>query len=180
MLRKRVIFGTSYVFPNNDDHFALISSVADHFKVHPANVLIVGSAKLGFSIAPKKRYRYFNDRSDIDVVVVSEQLFDEIWWEIHSTAVRRFDWPQRQDFAKYLMRGWIRPDMFPNINTPRVSNWWNFFTDLSRHVGVRVRGALFRNWNFLESYHGENIQNCALELALEEPPPDRNWSERQP
>ena len=149
VLRKRIIFGTCYVFPDNDDHFDLVNRVADHLEVHPSNIIIVGSAKLGFSVAPKKRYQHFHDNSDIDVVVVSEPLFDQIWWEVHQATVRRIDWPQRTIFAKYLMRGWIRPDMFPNVSSPRVSAWWTFFNDLSRQVGLKVRGAVFRNWAYL-------------------------------
>jgi hypothetical protein len=165
VLRKRVIFGTCYVFPDNDHHFDLVNQVADHFGIHPSNTIIVGSAKLGFSVAPRKRYQHFHDRSDIDVVVVNELLFDEIWWEVHQATERRIDWPQRADFARYLMRGWIRPDMFPNVTSPRISHWWTFFNGLSRVVGLKVRGAAFRNWEYLESYHEANIRDCADSLS---------------
>jgi hypothetical protein len=44
--------------------------------------VVVGSAKLGFSIVPDKRYRAFGETSDIDVVLCSSALFDLFWEDV--------------------------------------------------------------------------------------------------
>ena len=58
------------------------------FRVHLNEVLIVGSSKLGYSLSPLKLYNKFDskflttnlkkDKSDIDIAVVSNELFLEL------------------------------------------------------------------------------------------------------
>jgi hypothetical protein len=40
-------------------YFNLKAAVAEKFEIHPNEVIVVGSTKLGFSIVPEKRYRPF-------------------------------------------------------------------------------------------------------------------------
>ena len=49
----------------------------DHPKA--SSILIGGSGNWGFSFNPKKLYRPFCDESDIDLVVVSEHYFHDLW-----------------------------------------------------------------------------------------------------
>jgi hypothetical protein len=69
---------------SNSSHFDLRNRVSTEFEIHPSEVFVVGSAKLGFSIAPQKLYRHFCDTSDVDVVVVSPKLFDLLWKKLYS------------------------------------------------------------------------------------------------
>jgi hypothetical protein len=49
-VQRHVIFGSSQVL-TDEQHFSLKETVAVHFQVNPVEVVLVGSAKLGFSIA---------------------------------------------------------------------------------------------------------------------------------
>lgn len=168
ILRSSIVFAPCYVLPQHAAHYQLRQAIADHFEVHPVNVVVAGSAKLGFSIAPQKRYNPFGDKSDLDVAVVDDALFARIWWEIHENTRQKFDWPQRGDFSKYLMRGWIRPDKFPAIQAPTTSGWWDFFKSLSKKVGISVNGAAYKDWRFFESYHITAIE-AAQEIERSPP-----------
>jgi hypothetical protein len=68
MVQKHITYGDCYVL-DQDDYFELKSEVSDRFSVHPSEVIVVGSGKLGFSISPLKRYRRFGDESDIDLAI---------------------------------------------------------------------------------------------------------------
>lgn len=94
-------------------YFDLKAQVAQHFGLHISEVLIVGSAKLGFSIAPEKRYRPFGETSDIDVVICSTALFDIFWKDVFDYCARGETWQALGDFRKYLFRGWMKPDKLP-------------------------------------------------------------------
>ena len=83
IVRKHILFGECCML-SQDKYFDLRSEVADHFRLHPNEVLVVGSAKLGFSVVPGKKYRLFGDESDIDVALVSSTLFDELWKQVFS------------------------------------------------------------------------------------------------
>ena len=166
LLRRRVVTGPAYIYPDHSQHYELCEAVAEHLGVHPAKVLIVGSAKLGFSIAPQKRYRPFGDKSDIDVVVVDEALFDRVWLEVHRATESQILWADHGRFAKYLLRGWIRPDLFPDVGGDVVGNWWSVFSGLSKAAGLKVAGAVYRNWYFLEAYQMRALTDCRSNLEL--------------
>ena len=53
--------------------------MASKFEVAANNIFVVGSALLGFSLSPKKNYKLFDDTSDIDIVIVDEDLFKKYW-----------------------------------------------------------------------------------------------------
>jgi hypothetical protein len=154
-----------------DEYFRLRSAVAAKYGLHPNDVLVVGSGKLGFSIAPKKRYRHFLDSSDLDVVIISERLFDIVWQDVHRYFDQGGYWEHADDFRTYLFRGWIRPDKLPpDHKFPFGKAWWEFFNALSasRDFSIsRIRGAIYRNWYFLEAYQELAISECARQLVIE-------------
>lgn len=170
MTRKHVIHGNCAVI-SDTQYFDLRSEVAVKYDIHPNEVLVVGSAKLGFSIAPKKRYRHFTDTSDIDVVIVSARLFDDIWKEVHSFWSQGGYWERSAQFKAYLFQGWIRPDKLPPAATFSLANdWWAFFNSLSasgKYSVFKIVGALYRDWYFLESYQLRGVSACADELRME-------------
>ena len=162
--RKHIVFGDCAVLPN-EKYFQLRQVVSSKFRVHPNDVLVVGSGKLGFSIAPGKRYKTFGDQSDLDVVIVSRALFDTIWEDLYRYSNTGGYWEKEQEFATYLFRGWIRPDKLPpDHRFVFARDWWRFFNDLSAsrdYAGVRISGAIYMNWLFLESYQTIAIADCA-------------------
>lgn len=156
---------------SQDQYFSLRTEVASHFNLHPNEILIVGSAKLGFSIAPNKRYINFSDTSDIDVVLVSNSLFDEIWQSTFDYYNNGGDWSQFKDFKNYHFRGWIRPDKFPPERSfQRCSDWWEFFRELTKsgkYGQYKIRGALYKSWHYLENYQKFCTQRCKEDIQKE-------------
>ncbi len=68
--------GSPYVFASSPMKYVIFrEQVAERFSVGSQDVCIVGSAKLGFSPSPVKFGRPFKEESDVDVVVISEQIF---------------------------------------------------------------------------------------------------------
>ena len=163
IVRKHIISGDCFIL-SHDLYFDLRSNVADHFGLHPNEVIMVGSAKLGFSVAPIHRYREFCDESDIDVALVSTALFDRIWEDVFHYRYEGPYWPEYQVFVKYLFRGWIRPEMLPkSSNFPFRKKWQDFFrsiTSSGRYGDYPVKGGLYRSYFFLENYQKISIQEC--------------------
>lgn len=68
--------GTPFVFESSPMKYVIFrEQVADRFGVGSQDICIVGSAKLGFSPSPVKYGKPFKEESDVDVVVISEELF---------------------------------------------------------------------------------------------------------
>jgi hypothetical protein len=171
LVRRHVIHGACAVL-SDDVYFELRGVVAEHLAVHTNEVLVVGSSKLGFSIAPHKRYRPFGETSDVDVAVVSTRLFDRIWMAVHAYSQRGGYWDTQRDFEKYLFQGWIRPDKLPPSDTFELANkWWQLFRELSasrKYAQIKVSGALYKDWYFLEAYHVKATEGCVDDARTQE------------
>ena len=163
IVRKYITYGNCYIL-GEDGYFDLKSEVSDQFNVHPNEVVVVGSGKLGFSIAKRKRYRHFGDESDIDIAIVSGTLFDQIWGDVFQYKIGGAYWPEERDFKDYLFRGWVRPDKLPPTPTFEFRNqWWDFFLELERRGNYgpyKIRAGVYKSWHFLESYQTENVRDC--------------------
>jgi hypothetical protein len=167
MVQRKVTHGSCYML-DDDKYFDLKNVIANQYKIHHSQVVVVGSAKLGFSIAPKKRYRAFSETSDIDVAFASPTLYDVLWNDVFEYWSRGGAWPHLDSFRQYHFRGWIRPDKLPsNPNFPRTKEWWDFFRDLSRsgkYGDIKITGALYKDWSFLEGYQRLCFEQCKTEL----------------
>ena len=163
IVRKHILHGECCILSPHE-YFNLRSEVANCFELHPNQVLVVGSAKLGFSIVPDKPYRPFCDESDIDVALVSSTLFDKIWEDVYRYKDEVGYWPQLRDFSRYLFRGWIRPDMLPSSKMFSFGKkWWEFFQRMARDGmcgDYKIRGALYKSHFFLENYQKICVQQC--------------------
>jgi hypothetical protein len=163
--RKRVIHGTPYVFERReDDYYEFRKRISEKFEVSFHEVYITGSAKLGFSYHKDK---YFDLDSDIDVAIISSELFEKIM-----ESIRKYQMDLRQarksitgrelkmyhDFLEYVAIGWIRPDKLPlSFQIKELKNdWFEFFKSISNgksEVGnYKVNAGVFKNYFHLESY----------------------------
>ena len=151
-MRERILAGTPRML-EPENHAAVREAIAIKFELHVNRVIVVGSAKLGYSVSPRKGLKPFDDQSDVDVAIVSPALFERYWLEMYRAQRSMVDWPELGDARKYLFRGWIRPDKLP---LQQVRNdWFDFFASLQSAEGCSpypVRGGLYYNDEFLEYY----------------------------
>jgi len=168
VVQRHITQGECYALDEHQ-HISLKTEIAQEFQIHPNEVVVVGSGKLGFSIVPTKRYRPLCDESDIDVAIVSPTLFDELWrLAFDYRLATGVTWDNGQRFADYLFRGWIRPDMLPpGQEFIRREHWFEFFRRLSSSAAFgryRVNGGLYRSWYFLEAYQAAGVVKCQQEM----------------
>ena len=153
----------------DDLYYQLRKEVGNHFGVSITKIHVVGSSKLGFSIAPQKRFRPINDESDIDVAVIDEQLFDDYWKKLFEFNKYIMPRSNKDDesfdrFVEYFFRGWLRPDLFPFRYEGR-REWFDFFKNISyKYKNRKVACAIYKNEYFFEDYHLKNIKTLRSEL----------------
>ena len=160
--------------------------IADHFGISAENVLIVGSAKIGFTLRHKRAgsedeedrpaFSEFSDASDVDVAIVSETLFDTIWkgcfnfWHTSGYANANAYWPKGKHFRDYFFRGWMRPDHLPSEGSFKYKDdWFDFFRRLTsdRAAGdYKISAGLYRESYFLEAYQHIALAQCRSGAAL--------------
>lgn len=174
-----ILEGDALHFTNQQiAHVAAVLSRQFAIEVSTANLRIIGSAKIGFSLHPKKTpdgtlpaFRSFRPDSDIDIAITSEKLFEIIWDELSTHANNTLSMPWNSGkLGDYMIHGWIRPDYFPkHTRLRRCDDWWDIFRMLSvdDRLGRRtIRGALYFSHEHLRRYQLRGLTQCKSRLEI--------------
>lgn len=165
LARKYIIHGIPFVFLENpDSYYEFRKKIANHFHISYRDVYIVGSAKLGYSYRKKT---IFSLNSDIDVAIVSKELFDsyqrelcQFQYQFERSHIRltNEEYGEYISFLKYIAKGWWRPDKVPTkLNLAKWQDvWFDYFKSLSHgksEVGnYEVTAGLYKDYYSLETY----------------------------
>ena len=76
-----ILSGLPSIFSRDEDMTLFQNHVANALGIPTAasDILIVGSAKTGFSLDPDNYFVPFRETSDIDIIVINQGLFDQAW-----------------------------------------------------------------------------------------------------
>lgn len=173
VVQKYLFDGLPFCFRGDPNLFYTFrSDICENFRIHPQNFTIVGSAKVGFSLAPEKYGNAFSDSSDIDVVLVSDELFEGLWLkliEYKRTTVFRLSGVIQDKFQQLqnmLFYGIIRFDKLTN-DFPVAKDWWEYFNQMSKDERFgprRVRAAFFKGWKHVSYYYEESLRKLRQTL----------------
>lgn len=172
IVRAYVLGGPAFAF---QDDMATYTEMVDHLVsrlgVQAAGVTVIGSAKLGFSLNPIRFPRSFRDESDIDVLIVDQNLFDSAWFTMldwnylrrHKLPATEWQWARQR--REELYWGWFTPERirysglrFPASLEPLrdlSTRWFDAFQSLGllpAFAGRRVSGRLYRTWDHAHRY----------------------------
>jgi hypothetical protein len=173
LIRKHITTGMP-VMLSEELYFTLRNLIADEFKLHPSAVILVGSCRTGFSIAPTKRYVAAAPDADLDVALVSQERFDYYWDGVFAYARSNRAWKGGTEYRQFvwmLFNGWIDPRGLPNVpRFKQVIRWTRFFDTLmqSRQFGSRrITARLYRTWSRLEAFQEKAVRQCVASLGAE-------------
>lgn len=162
------------------DDYRLI--VSNSFNVTINSVIMVGSGKNGFSMSPPnvaapemtKTFLPFNNDekvrkvSDIDIAIVSDELFHEFWSLFRESYKKRYENTYRHVYQE-IYRGYLNERNIVEVEGCRVK--WNtmasaaknkLHSDLFFHHNISFR--IYRSWTDFEAYNLQNIK--ALQRGL--------------
>jgi hypothetical protein len=182
-VQEHVFQGLPFVFRQTPRTLDVLKRhLVSELGLSPSDILVVGSARTGFSLNPDNFPRQFSGTSDIDVVIVDEDLFDKIWttlliWNYPRRLLKagRIDGDWIYQRRKDIYWGWFRPDQirfeglsFPDALQPirdLSTRWFNAFRGLSQYsehaelTHREVSGRLYRTWNHAHLYHEEGLRS---------------------
>ena len=131
-----VLDGTPYVFEKSPMKYMVFKEqVAERFRVGSHDVCIVGSAKLGFSPSPHKFGTPFDETSDVDVVIISEPLFNHASRELFAVL-------NQIEPATYKIRPFLSGNGSKTKNQPPQVDLVDWKT-----VKEAIRNFVFQNFN---------------------------------
>jgi hypothetical protein len=167
----RLFDGMPAVWPKELNYIRWRHLVAVELGVDPMAVQLVGSARLGYSINPKKNFKRFDDESDLDIAVVSPELFDKAWEELRNIIEHQRFREKKNYLRKLVFDECIGLDLvLPHLS---FGEQWSrsrdlFVQDLGdtfRNRSVNYR--LYRNHKSLRNYQLKSV-NVARDRAIEE------------
>lgn len=135
------------------------------------NIFLVGSAKLGFSIKPTRRYGLFNDNSDLDLAIVSPILYERLWAEARRYSRRGGFWEgdSKDHFKNDHVNAVIKPYVLPDSDeAPTRRMLFDVESELQR-VGGSPYPATIAVWysmDALEEYQALAVTKCQEALHL--------------
>ena len=152
-------------------HQIFRQEIAKTIDISPNEVSLVGSAKLGYSLAPGKIFRPFcPGRSDIDIVIASEKLFDEIWDQMviaHYNGYTQYAADHSKEvFTKFLV---LRGN--ENHKSKYLRSAANSLRNLNRVISEMIRFKaianyrIYRGWGIAERYHIGGIDLIKREIC---------------
>lgn len=150
--------------------------VSSNLEINFHSLQIVGSAKTGYSLSPKKVLHPFHDEipgtpaSDIDIAIVSQKLYEKYWnllRHVKGIQYKRY----YNNLTASIFRGYINDKDLAEIKG--ISREWD---DLVRPINVELQDQLgfvhpityrvYRSWDDLEDYQLGGIAKARK--ALEE------------
>lgn len=162
VVQEYLVSGVSQTMDDRTYH-ELRSEVASQWHLHPNEIILVGSGKLGFSIKKKKRFQPFTSESDYDIAIISSDLFDYFWRMAFRFTPRYYDWRKKDEFQEYMVSGWMRPDMLPSEEFLDRARWDAFFDELSTRTNYGrhpMKAGLYKSWEHLEAYQTLCVGEC--------------------
>lgn len=149
------------------DEFKYI--VSDNIGVSFNSVMMVGSGKTGYSLAPKKNFKSFEldteskNKSDIDVAIISNDLFKSFWDIFRKSYSVKYESVYGY-IAREIYRGYINERNLREIDNCRRE--WN---QLSVKSNKLLRSQLFlkhdityriyRSWEDFEEYNLASLKS---------------------
>lgn len=160
--------------------------MGEALKVPTAAFRVVGSGRFGFSMKPGRNLRAFRDTSDIDVVVVDETLFDDLWTSLLAAIYPRGPMVRSgggwlRNARMEISTGWLTP-LGVKIDRRIIGTkadpvlqikerWFDAFKSASAHISLAhedVKGRLYRSWRHAELYHTDSLRALRKTLAEEQ------------
>ena len=173
-----------YVFEPNPSAWNLFRrEIGAQLGVSHGDIRVVGSGRLGFSMKPWGNLTRFTDKSDVDVVIVNSDAFDELWLSLLHAAYPRSPLTEKlggwlKDRRNEVYTGWITPldihldgKIVGEKATPVLEfkiRWFNTLKQASRHLPRRhedIQARLYRSWRHAELYHLNSLAELRRSLS---------------
>ncbi|MEM7529545.1 MAG: hypothetical protein AAF416_18060 [Pseudomonadota bacterium] len=171
---SRYLFeGVPFIFDGNiEDWISWKSRLGNMLEVDPRNIVLTGSAAIGFSLSPGKNFRGFRDASDIDCGIVSPHHFDLAWRYLRQRRTEWLSLPRKIKDAirthreNYIFSGTIDTDSILAL-LPFGADWIKALTEMSRippTEGHQVNLRIYKDFEALRGYQMVGLRDAKARI----------------
>ena len=168
---EHILEATPVAFSSRTEYVQWKGHLATLLRVDALDIVLVGSGAVGCSLNPEKNYSKFSLKSDIDVAIVSPELFEEGWRYMRENqaqfTTRDMKYALKQHKTHFIFHGVIDTrDILPAL--PFGKHWLSARESMLEFPPTDTRTLNFRLYKDskgLREYHTRNVTN--LKAALE-------------
>lgn len=140
--------------------------------VDPHDIVLTGSAAIGFSLNPYKHFSAFSNESDIDCGVISPYHFDLAWRHLRQLRPSWLSLPSASRRAierhrtNYVFTGTIATDSILPI-LPFGAIWQGALETMAGQIpteGRDVKLRIYKDYDALRQYQAFNIGNLRAKI----------------
>ena len=174
IVKEILIAGVPFAFRDSPaDYDGLRSALGAALSVAADAMTVIGSGRIGFSLSPEKYGIPFSPGSDLDVAVVSADLFDIAWFELLRLGRKYFSLQRTTrswiDTHKEnnVYWGFIVPNQLPGA-VALSPVWFRTFKGLARNPslgGREVNGRLYRTWDHVHVHQLHSLRKIMQSLG---------------
>jgi hypothetical protein len=158
VVEEYLLHGLPFAFKDDaPTHGVLLAEISKELVIEQDSINVIGSGRIGFSLAPEKFGNPFSAKSDLDVAIANADLFDQAWMDMLKVGRAYFSLkPGIREWIKthrqsLIFWGIVRPDTLPGV-VGISSKWFSTFKGLSRNrvfASRQVTGRLYRTRDHL-------------------------------
>jgi hypothetical protein len=177
IVEEHMVRGIPFAFQENAEAYnLLLGTLSAELHLNPESITMVGSGRIGFSLSPDSFGVPFSSESDLDMLVVSEELFDKAWFDMLKLGrkypglelkVRRWVDAHR---VNNIYWGFIQPEKLPGV-VQIAAEWFRAFRGLSRHAEFahrEISGRLYRTWDHVQVHQLHTLRKIQRARASEQ------------
>jgi hypothetical protein len=147
-------------------------ALADKIGVDPCAIALTGSASVGISLNPNKHFREFDERSDIDVAIISSYHFEVAWRYLRNMKSEYYRLGQgaRRSVddhkTKYVYFGTIATDQILE-HLPYGKEWLVALSDMAKlnpTEGREIKARVYRDFESLRGYQVSNVRKLSNDV----------------
>jgi hypothetical protein len=136
--------------------------------------MMVGSGKIGYSLAPKKRFKSFEldleskDKSDIDSAVISNDLFKTFWDIFRRSYNVKYEYAYAH-ISREIYRGYINERNLCEIGNCR-KEWKRMATGANKLLRSKlylkhdITYRIYRSWEDFEEYNLASLKSIKAQV----------------
>jgi hypothetical protein len=176
VISKWILEPCPHIF--RDDYLSYLQwkiTLGEIINVDPKDIVIIGSAGLGFSLNPYKNFKVFDEKSDIDIAIISHYHFDIAWFALRHLGTKRLRLTPKESASlndhvnRLIYWGTIATDKLLHF-LPFCIEWQQAIDKMQKSYAVFKREINFRIYNdydSLRSYTLNNMQKLQDQLLEE-------------
>lgn len=165
-----------YLFANDRTGFVKWrTELAKDIEVDPACVSFVGSSAVGISLNPNKGFKAFDEKSDVDVAVISAFHFTVAWRFLRTHGHRRTHVDVRtrnawnEHSTRFIYWGTIATDRLLGV-LPFGLSWLSALNRMSRiapTVGRDINLRIYTDHESLRTYQVQSVERAREDVMTD-------------